>query len=90
MNVVDNTETGTLDASDQSYGENGAPVFHNTYVEPEEPVAPAPEEPAAEPEEPKFAQTNDSTPWMLIAGIAVIAAAAVAVGAIGLLRTRRR
>ena len=60
----------------------GARVFHNPYVEPEEP--------AAEPEEPKFAQTNDSTPWMLIAGIAVIAAAAVAVGAIGLLRTRRR
>ena len=90
VNVTDNIETGTLDASDWSYGENGAPVFHNTYVEPEEPVAPAPEEPAAEPEEPKFAQTNDSTPWMLIAGIAVIAAAAVAVGAIGLLRTRRR
>lgn len=90
VTVVDNPETGVLEAT-VNYG-NGTKLaeFHNTYVEPEEPVAPAPEEPAAEPEEPKFAQTNDSTPWMLIAGIAVIAAAAVAVGAIGLLRTRRR
>ncbi len=90
VTVVDNPETGVLEAT-VNYG-NGTKLaeFHNTYVEPEEPVAPAPEEPAAEPEEPKFAQTNDSTPWMLIAGIAVIAAAAVAVGAIGLLCTRRR
>lgn len=39
VNVVDNTDTGKLDASDWSYGENGSPVFHNTYTEP-----PAPDE----------------------------------------------
>ncbi len=89
--VVSDDNKGKLVVTELTYnGEAALPTFHNTYVEPEEPVAPAPEEPAAEPEEPKFAQTNDSTPWMLIAGIAVIAAAAVAVGAIGLLRTRRR
>ena len=46
VNVVDNTQTGSLDASDWSYGENGAPVFHNTYTKPAEP--PAPEEPKPE------------------------------------------
>lgn len=88
VTVVDNPETGVLEAT-VNYG-NGTKLaeFHNTYVEPEEPVVP--EEPADEPDEPKFAQTNDSTPWMLIAGIAVVAAALVAVGAFGLLRTRRR
>lgn len=88
VTVVDNPETGVLEAT-VNYG-NGTKLaeFHNTYVEPEEPVVP--EEPADEPDEPKFAQTNDSTPWMLIAGIAVVAAAVVAVGAFGLLRTRRR
>lgn len=90
VNVVDNPETGVLEAT-VDYGNDGKLAeFHNTYVEPEEPVAPAPEEPADEPDGPKFAQTNDSTPWMLIAGIAVVAAALVAVGAFGLLRTRRR
>lgn len=48
VNVVDNTQTGSLDASDWSYGENGAPVFHNTYTEPAEPPAPKPEEPKQE------------------------------------------
>lgn len=88
VTVVDNPETGVLEAT-VNYG-NGTKLaeFHNTYVEPEEPVVP--EEPADEPDEPKFAQTNDSTPWMLIAGIAVVAAVVVAVGAFGLLRTRRR
>ncbi|MBM6942056.1 VWA domain-containing protein [Collinsella intestinalis] len=40
VNVVDNTQTGSLDASDWSYGENGSPVFHNTYTEPPAPVEP--------------------------------------------------
>lgn len=89
--VVSDDNKGNLVVTELTYnGEAALPTFHNTYVEPEEPVAPAPEEPAAEPEEPKFAQTNDSTPWMLIAGIAVVAAVAVAAGAVGLLRTRRR
>ena len=89
--VVTDNGKGALEVTGLTYnGEAALPVFHNTYVEPEEPVAPAPEEPADEPDEPKFAQTNDSTPWMLIAGIAVVAAAVVAVGAFGLLRTRRR
>lgn len=89
--VVNDDNKGNLVVTELTYnGEAALPTFHNTYVEPEEPVAPAPEEPAAEPEEPKFAQTNDSTPWMLIAGIAVVAAVAVAAGAVGLLRTRRR
>lgn len=48
VNVIDNTQTGSLDASDWSYGENGAPVFHNTYTEPAEPPAPKPEEPKPE------------------------------------------
>lgn len=82
VNVVDNPETGVLEAT-VDYGNDGKLAeFHNTYVEPEEP--------ADEPDEPKFAQTNDSTPWMLIAGIAVVAAAVVAVGAFRLMRTRRR
>lgn len=89
--VVEDSGKGALEVTGLTYnGEAALPVFHNTYVEPEEPVAPAPEEPADEPDEPKFAQTNDSTPWMLIVGIAVVAAAVVAVGAFGLLRTRRR
>lgn len=89
--VVTDNGKGALEVTELTYnGEAALPVFHNTYVEPEEPVEPAPEEPADEPDEPKFAQTNDSTPWMLIAGIAVVAAAVVAVGAFGLLRTRRR
>lgn len=89
--VVTDNGKGALEVTELTYnGEAALPVFHNTYVEPEEPVAPAPEEPADGPDEPKFAQTNDSTPWMLIAGIAVVAAALVAVGAFGLLRTRRR
>lgn len=89
--VVSDDNKGNLVVTELTYnGEAALPVFHNTYVKPAEPVAPAPEEPAAEPEEPKFAQTNDSTPWMLIAGIAVVAAVAVAAGAVGLLRTRRR
>ena len=86
--VVTDNGKGALEVTGLTYnGEAALPVFHNTYVEP---VAPAPEEPADEPDEPKFAQTNDSTPWMLIAGIAVVAAVVVAVGAFGLLRTRRR
>lgn len=40
VNVVDNIQTGSLDASDWSYGENGSPVFHNTYTEPPAPVEP--------------------------------------------------
>lgn len=48
VNVVDNTQTGSLDASDWSYGENGAPVFRNTYTKPAEPPAPKPEEPKPE------------------------------------------
>lgn len=48
VNVVDNIQTGSLDASDWSYGENGAPVFHNTYTKPAEPPAPKPEEPKPE------------------------------------------
>lgn len=87
--VVTDNGKGALEVTGLTYnGEAALPVFHNTYVEPEEPVVP--EEPADEPDEPKFAQTNDSTPWMLIAGIAVVAAVVVAVGAFGLLRTRRR
>ncbi len=90
VTVADDGE-GRLDVTGLTYnGEATLPVFTNTYVEPEEPATPAPGDTTGGSDEPKFAQTNDSTPWALVAGIAVVAVAAIAVGAFGLLRTRRR
>ena len=77
VNVVDNTQTGSLDASDWSYGENGAPVFHNTYTKPAEP--PAPEEP--KPEEPKpevIPATGDAAAAAVMATAGIGAALAAA------------
>lgn len=79
---------GNLQITELTYdGKAELPVFHNSYVEPA-----VPEEPIVtpDPEEPTFAQTNDSTPWTIVLGVAVVALAGVALGAVGLLRARRR
>lgn len=82
VNVVDNTQTGSLDASDWSYGENGAPVFHNTYTKPAEPPAPKPEEPKPE----VIPATGDA------AAAAVMATAGIgaALAAAGYVTSKRR
>ena len=82
VNVVDNTQTGSLDASDWSYGENGAPVFHNTYAKPAEPPAPKPEEPKPE----VIPATGDA------AAAAVMATAGIgaALAAAGYVTSKRR
>ena len=82
VNVVDNTQTGSLDASDWSYGENGAPVFHNTYTEPAEPPAPKPEEPKQE----VIPATGDA------AAVAVMATAGIgaALAAAGYVTSKKR
>lgn len=81
---------GNLEITELTYdGKAELPVFRNTYVEPVVPETPAtPDDPDSK--NPEFAQTNDSTPWTIILGVAAVAAAGVAIGAIGIARNRRR
>ena len=79
VSVTDDAATGSL-ATAWSYGENGAPVFHNTYVE-----AAAP----AEPSGPTIPQTSDSTNVVLPAVLAVGGVALVA-GTIAWTRRKNR
>ena len=76
VSVTDNIQTGTL-AVAWAYGENGAPVFTNTYTAPEVPVEPSdPGEPAKPAD--NLPVTGDYT--LPIVGGIVIAGAALIIG----------
>lgn len=76
VSVTDNIQTGTL-AVAWAYGENGAPVFTNTYTAPEVPVEPSdPGEPAKPAD--NLPVTGDYT--LPIVGGIVVAGAALIIG----------
>lgn len=81
VDVVDDGE-GRLTAN-WAYGENGAPVFENTYTAPEEPK---PLPPADDGDGSTLVRTGDAAPTALLAGEA-LATAAVVCGT--MLRLRR-
>ena len=83
VSVTDNTQTGAL-AVAWAYGENGAPVFRNTYTEPVEPAKPTtPAEPPAE----TIPRAGDATNTVLPA---VIAASGITLAVVGSLTFARR
>ncbi len=91
VNVTDRDDsgaaTGKLSAADWSYGENGAPVFENTYTAPEEPKPLPSADDAGDGN--TLVKTGDAAPTALLAGGA-LAAAAVVCGAMLRLRRSRR
>jgi len=90
VNVTDKDDsgaaTGKLSAADWTYGENGAPVFENTYTAPEEPK---PLPPADDGDGSTLVRTGDAAPTALLAGGA-LAVAVVACGTALRLRRSRR
>ncbi len=89
VNVTDKDDsgaaTGKLSAADWSYGENGAPVFENTYTAPEEPKP----LPTGDGDGNTLVKTGDAAPTALLAGGALAAAAVVCGTMLRLRRSRR-
>ena len=85
VRVTDDGE-GSLEAA-WTEGENGEPVFRNSYEEPDEPEKP---EDPGKPEEPGLPETGDGAPSPAVLGALAIAGAGLAGCGAVLMRERRK